>query len=124
VGCCDHDNGGVREYTWWISQKFTDAYMLAGKFVPMYYYERSVAYPEGHRNIIFPNRGVRPLPRLPVTSPTSPWSTSCMNCENAISFSFAPAPPACTTFQSRTPESRITSQNATVLTVEFTLDCS
>ena len=26
VGCCDHDNGGGREYSWWIEQKLTDAY--------------------------------------------------------------------------------------------------
>jgi hypothetical protein len=52
-------------------QKFTDAYTLGSRFVPMYYYERSVAYPEGHRNILFVQRGVRPLPRLPVTSPSS-----------------------------------------------------
>jgi hypothetical protein len=26
VGCCDHDNGGGREYTWWISQKLTDIF--------------------------------------------------------------------------------------------------
>jgi hypothetical protein len=68
VGCCDHDNGDAREYTWWLTQKFTDAYSLGSKFVPMYYYERSVNYPEGHRNVIFAQRGVRPLPRLPLSS--------------------------------------------------------
>src|SRR5438270_10348445 len=57
-----------------------------------------------------------------VTSFTSPWSTSCMNFENVTGDSLAPELPACTTLQSRTPESRITSQNATVLTVEFTLN--
>ena len=72
IGCCDHDDGGAREYTWWLTQKFTDAYLLGPKFIPMYYYERSVSYPEGHRNIVFAQRGVRPLPRLPVTSPSSP----------------------------------------------------
>jgi hypothetical protein len=72
VGCCDHDDGSAREYSWWLIQKFTDAYTLGGKFVPMYYYERSVGYPEGHRNVIFVQRGVRPLPRLPVTAPNSP----------------------------------------------------
>jgi len=70
VGCCDHDDGAGREYTWWLMQKFTDAYLLGTKFVPMYYYERSVNYPEGHRNIVFTNRGIRPLPRLPLSSPT------------------------------------------------------
>jgi len=68
VGCCDHDNGGSREYSWWLLQKFTDAYTLGSKFIPMYYYERSVSYPEGHRNVLFAQRGVRPLPRLPLSS--------------------------------------------------------
>jgi hypothetical protein len=71
VGCCDHDNGSAREYTWWLIQKFADAYLLGTKFVPMFYYERSVAYPEGHRNIVFATRGIRPLPRLPL-SPVTP----------------------------------------------------
>jgi len=68
AGCCDHDNGEAREYTWWLVQKFTDAYLLGSKFVPMFYYERSVNYPEGHRNVVFAQRGVRPLPRLPLSS--------------------------------------------------------
>ncbi len=71
VGCCDHDNGESREYSWWMTQKFTDAYLLGAKFVPMYYYERSVAYPEGHRNVVFAKRGVRPLPRLPLSAEAS-----------------------------------------------------
>jgi hypothetical protein len=69
VGCCDHDDGAAREYSWWLIQKFTDAYLLGTKFVPMYYYERSVNYPEGHRNIVFTKRGIRPLPRLPLSDP-------------------------------------------------------
>jgi len=64
-GCCDHDNGAGREYSWWIEQKLTDAYHLPGTYTPMFAYERSVQYPEGHRNVVFPNRGIRPLPRLP-----------------------------------------------------------
>jgi len=71
VGCCDHDDGSAREYTWWLLQKFTDAYTLGTRFVPMYYYERSVAYPEGHRNVLFATRGIRPLPRLPLSAPSS-----------------------------------------------------
>lgn len=65
VGCCDHDNGGGHEYFWWLNQKLTDAYHLGNRFVPMFAYERSVNYPEGHRNVVFPKRGIRPLPRLP-----------------------------------------------------------
>jgi hypothetical protein len=68
-GCCDHDNGGGREYSWWISQKLTDAYHLGTNFVPMFSYERSVNYPEGHRNIVFSKRGIRTLPRLPISDP-------------------------------------------------------
>ena len=67
VGCCDHDNGGAREYSWWTTQKLSDMFYTPGKFTPMFSYERSVAYPEGHRNVIFAQRGVRPLPRLPIT---------------------------------------------------------
>jgi hypothetical protein len=66
--CCDHDDGGAREYSWWLMQKFTDAYNLGSGFIPLFYYERSVDYPEGHRNILFPVRGIRPLPRLPISS--------------------------------------------------------
>jgi hypothetical protein len=72
AGCCDHDNGAGREYTWWLEQKLTDAYKLGNKFVPMFAYERSVQYPEGHRNVVFPMRGVRPLPRLPKMDDESP----------------------------------------------------
>jgi hypothetical protein len=70
VGCCDHDNGAAREYTWWISQKLTDIFYNTGKFVTMFHYERSVTYPEGHRNVIFAQRGIRPLPRLERTPDT------------------------------------------------------
>jgi hypothetical protein len=64
VGCCDHDNGGGREYYWWTQQKLTDAYRLGARFIPMFSYERSVRYPEGHRNVVMARRGVRPLPRI------------------------------------------------------------
>ena len=69
-GCCDHDDGSGREYSWWMIQKFTDSYTLPSKILPMYYYERSVAYPEGHRNVLFSTRGIRPLPRLPISAVT------------------------------------------------------
>lgn len=71
VGCCDHDNGHGREYTWWLTQKLTDLFHLPGSFTPMFSYERSVQYPEGHRNVIFAERGIRTLPRLPKVSEDS-----------------------------------------------------
>jgi hypothetical protein len=64
IGNGDHDNGGGKEYTWWLVQKTTDLYHHAPRFMPMFTYERSVAYPGGHRNVMFPHRGVRTLPRL------------------------------------------------------------
>ncbi|MFQ5810416.1 MAG: hypothetical protein ACE5JM_12430, partial [Armatimonadota bacterium] len=64
IGNGDHDNGGGREYTWWWIQKLTDAFHLDRTFMPMFTYERSVRYPDGHRNVMFAQRGVRPLPRL------------------------------------------------------------
>jgi hypothetical protein len=67
LGCGDHDNGGGREYTWWLTQKTTDAFRIAGAFEPPFTYERSVRYPEGHRNVVFSYRGVRTLPRLPIS---------------------------------------------------------
>src|SRR5262249_20043034 len=64
IGNGDHDNGAGREYSWWLTQKFTDAFHVANAFTPMFTYERSVAYPHGHRNCMFARRGVRTLPRL------------------------------------------------------------
>ena len=72
VGCCDHDNGGGREYSWWTTQKLTDMFYAPGRFSPMFSYERSVSYPEGHRNVVFVQRGVRPLPRLPKVDEATP----------------------------------------------------
>jgi hypothetical protein len=62
LGVTDHSNSGASdEYAWWRNQKFVDLFYLPGTFVPMYAYERSVGYPNGHRNIIFAERGVFPL---------------------------------------------------------------
>jgi hypothetical protein len=72
LGCCDHDNGAGREYSWWITQKQTDVFHTPGKFVTLFSYERSVSYPEGHRNILFTQRGIRPLPRLPLSDEDQP----------------------------------------------------
>jgi hypothetical protein len=64
IGNGDHDNGSGREYPWWLTQKFNDAYHVSGHFAPMFTYERSVSYPHGHRNCMFAQRGVLTLPRL------------------------------------------------------------
>jgi hypothetical protein len=64
IGNGDHDNGGGREYSWWLIQQTTDLFHVPGAFSPMYTYERSCNYPDGHRNAVFAGRGVRTLPRL------------------------------------------------------------
>jgi hypothetical protein len=69
IGDGDHDYGSGREYTWWTTQKAVTLFTLPGEFVPMFSYERSVSYPEGHRNVVFAKRGIRSLPRLPISDP-------------------------------------------------------
>jgi hypothetical protein len=71
IGNGDHDNGGGREYVWWLTQKTTDIFHHPPKFVPMFSYERSVPYPSGHRNVMFAQRGVRTLARHPDTKGTA-----------------------------------------------------
>ena len=63
LGPGDHDYAVGQDYLWWLQQKASDMYHLPGKFNAMYTYERSASYPSGHRNVIFPRRGIRPLPR-------------------------------------------------------------
>jgi hypothetical protein len=52
----DHQ-GGATEYNWWKSQKSTDLFHTPGRLTAIYAYERSVLYPNGHRNIVFAKRG-------------------------------------------------------------------
>jgi hypothetical protein len=61
----DHNMGGDQEYPWWRTQKANDLYTVNGSFISMYGYERSVPYPNGHRNVIWPERGHRTLPVPP-----------------------------------------------------------
>src|SRR6185369_1241978 len=54
----DHQGGGQYAYHWWLTEKSADMYYLAPRFVPMYGYERSVRFPNGHRNVFHAYRGV------------------------------------------------------------------
>ncbi len=63
IGVGDHDNGFGVDYYWWTFQKVTDLYHNPPRFVAIHTYERSIVYPNGHRNILMPRRGIRPLPR-------------------------------------------------------------
>ena len=49
------------EYHDFLLQQFADSFHIPGRFVPLFAYERSVPYPNGHRNILFAKRGVRPF---------------------------------------------------------------
>ncbi len=62
MGNGDHHNGFGHEYMWWIIQKVADIHNHGDRFVAAQSYERSAVYPNGHRNVILPRRGIRPLP--------------------------------------------------------------
>ena len=64
IGPGDHDYAVGQDYLWWLQQKATDMYHAPNDFTGMYTYERSVSYPSGHRNVMLPRRGIRPLPRM------------------------------------------------------------
>jgi hypothetical protein len=66
----DHNMGNDNEYCWWRTQQANDLYTVPGAFISMYGYERSVRYPNGHRNVIWPERGHRTLP-LPKPIPAA-----------------------------------------------------
>lgn len=63
MGNGDHDNGYGVQYHWWCIQKSTDLFHLPPSFVSVHSYERSNPWPNGHRNVILPRPGIRPLPR-------------------------------------------------------------
>jgi hypothetical protein len=65
VVTADHQAGYDQEFTWWQNQKLVDLFYVPGVFTPLYGYERSVPFPNGHRNVVFDHRGVRTLPIPP-----------------------------------------------------------
>jgi hypothetical protein len=60
----DHQSGD-QEYTWWRIEKAADMFHVPGYFTAVYGTERSVPYPNGHRNLLFAQRGVPILPISP-----------------------------------------------------------
>jgi hypothetical protein len=62
-GLTDHNAGDDTEYIWWIIQKSNDLFHYPGRFTPVFAYERSLRYPNGHRNLVWAKRGVRTLTR-------------------------------------------------------------
>ncbi len=53
----EHNFGVADEYDWFRSQKYADIFRVGASFVPLFAYERSIKYPNGHRNVVFPYRG-------------------------------------------------------------------
>ncbi len=51
----DHQ-GGAWPYWWWYSQKMTDMYHVPGAYSPIFGFERSAVFPNGHRNIFYAKR--------------------------------------------------------------------
>lgn len=62
----DHQYGGDSvpgvEYNWWRTEKSEDLFGIQDRFWPLYGTERSLPYPNGHRNTVFAQRGVRWMP--------------------------------------------------------------
>ena len=62
----DHQYGGDNvpgvEYNWWRTEKSEDIFLVDGRFWPLFGTERSLPYPNGHRNTVFATRGVRWMP--------------------------------------------------------------
>jgi hypothetical protein len=67
LGVSDHNSQGGPDvdYINWMNQQAADAYQIAGRFAPLYGYERSLGYPNGHRNVMFAERGRPTLPIPP-----------------------------------------------------------
>ncbi|MSU45868.1 MAG: hypothetical protein EXS42_01750 [Lacunisphaera sp.] len=65
LGVSDHtdgfDDSDACSYLWWLNQKMADLFQIPNSFAAFYGYERSVPYPNGHRNIFFAKRGQKIL---------------------------------------------------------------
>lgn len=62
LGVSDHTDGVNDTYAWWRTQKIADVFQDPGAFVAFYGYERSIEFPNGHRNVFFTRRGARVTP--------------------------------------------------------------
>ncbi len=66
----DHQSG-TNEYTWWRIQKSADMFNAQPFFTGAYGVERSLGYPNGHRNLMFATRNVPILPITPAEQKSS-----------------------------------------------------
>ncbi len=63
IGPSEHlmPKNDLSDYMWRMVDKAVDIYKLPGSFYPLLNYERTVKYPDGHRNIVGNRRGYEPL---------------------------------------------------------------
>jgi len=64
LGITDHADPLQEPYNWWLMQKFADLFQVKD-FAAFYAVERSLPFPNGHRNLLYPARGVPLLPINP-----------------------------------------------------------
>ena len=57
----DHQYGADRTYWWWLTEKAADLFHTQG-YASLFGYERSVRYPNGHRNVFHTKRGIQNVP--------------------------------------------------------------
>ncbi len=61
VAVTDHMHG-LSEFSWWRGEKTAEMFHVPGFFIALFGYERSIGFPNGHRNVVSPKRGVHFLP--------------------------------------------------------------
>jgi hypothetical protein len=61
----DHHAGDNKEFFWWVLQKHAKMFYYPGRFTPLFAYERSLRFPNGHRNLIWSKEGVHALATTP-----------------------------------------------------------
>lgn len=66
LGVSEHNEGGGPdiEYINYLLQQAADIFFVSVRFTPLYGYERSINFPNGHRNVMFATRGI-PTLRVP-----------------------------------------------------------
>ncbi len=91
----DHNIGNNDAYSWWRTEKAIDIFLIPGRYTPMFGYERSCGYPNGHRNVVFAQRGVPvlPIPRDEANGkiPTGPILYPYLRKHNGICMSHSTA---------------------------------
>ncbi len=102
----DHKGSNDTEYSWWRTEKAEDMFHVPGRFVTLFGYERSLSYPNGHRNIILPERGHRPIPitQEERDSSTGPFLYDVLRKQNGIATSHTPHTTMGTDWRDNDPE--------------------